>query len=113
MDIHLLPKTFKTVDEAHLLIRLKQDSQEAFREIYDLYHRRLYAFCLQYCKCTEDAEEIVEDVFVRLWLARHDIREERSPRSLLFVIARRQIITAFRKRAKSPEYAAFTAAMRE
>ena len=34
---------------------------KAFDEIYELYARRLFAFCLKYTKSKENAEEIMED----------------------------------------------------
>ena len=37
---------------------------KAFDEIYGLYDRRLFAFCLKYTKSKENAEEIMEDTFV-------------------------------------------------
>ena len=40
---------------------------KAFDEIYGLYARRLFAFCLKYTKSKENAEEIMEDTFVWLW----------------------------------------------
>lgn len=40
---------------------------KAFDEIYELYARRLFAFCLKYTKSKENAEEIMEDTFVWLW----------------------------------------------
>lgn len=36
---------------------------KAFDEIYGLYARRLFAFCLKYTKSKENAEEIMEDTF--------------------------------------------------
>ncbi len=95
------------MDEAQLIGQLKASSRRAFDEIYRLYAGRLYAFCLQYCKVREDAEEIVEDVFVKLWTVRKDIRSEQSLKSLLFTISRRQLINAYRRTVNAPEFAGY------
>lgn len=95
------------VDEAFLIEELRRGSDSAFSKLYYMYAPRLYAYCLGYCKCREDAEEIVEDVFVRLWRIRESIRQNETLRSILFILAKRQIYTAFVKRAKSPEYAEY------
>lgn len=93
--------------EAELIRELKASSHKAFDEIYRLYAGRLYAFCMQYCKVREDAEEIVEDVFVKLWTSRNFIRQEQSLKSLLFTISHNLVINAYRRTVNSPEYAEY------
>ena len=89
----------------HLLIAgLKKGSKEAFDEIYRLYAGRLLAYCVQYTRCREDAEEIVQDVFVALWNSRRDIRQEETLRSLLFTISKYRVINAYRSTLNSPVY---------
>ena len=51
---------------------------KAFDEIYGLYARRLFAFCLKYTKSKENAEEIMEDTFVWLWNNRSTLEEADS-----------------------------------
>ncbi|MDR1407149.1 MAG: RNA polymerase sigma-70 factor [Tannerella sp.] len=88
-----------------LLVReLKLDSQKAFHEIYEMYAKRIFAYCMQYAKLSEDAEEIVQDVFVRLWTSRKSIRKEDSLRALLFIMARHRLINAYRSTLNSPVY---------
>ena len=75
-----------TQTEAILIAELKRGSKEAFDRIYRLYAGRLLGYCLQYAKCREDAEEMVQDVFVSLWKHRESIRQEETLRSLLFTM---------------------------
>lgn len=94
-----------TLQNEHLLIAdLKKGSKEAFDEIYRLYAGRLMAYCTQYTKCREDAEEIVQDVFVALWNSRQTIRQEETLRSLLFTISKHRVINAYRSTLNSPVY---------
>jgi RNA polymerase sigma-70 factor (ECF subfamily) len=89
----------------HDLIRgLKNGSHRAFDDIYRLYARRLYAFCLSFTKSREEAEEIVQDVFVKLWTNRSSIRQDETLRPLLFIIARHQLINAYRSGLNHPMY---------
>ena len=57
------------MNEEELVYQLKQESQDAFNRIYNMYSARLYAYCMQYVKSREDTEEIVQDVL--LWIWRH------------------------------------------
>ncbi len=46
------------MNEEELVYQLKQESQDAFNRIYNMYSARLYAYCMQYVKSREDTEEI-------------------------------------------------------
>lgn len=90
--------------EQKLIRGLKNGDYKAFNEIYELYAKRLYAYCLQYTKQTEDAEEIVQDVFVRLWNQRNRIKQEETLCSLLFIMAKHLLINAYRAKVNHPIY---------
>lgn len=77
---------------------------KAFDEIYGLYARRLFAFCLKYTKSKENAEEIMEDTFVWLWNNRSTLEEADSVKPLLFLRAKHYLINAYRKVINSPVY---------
>jgi RNA polymerase sigma-70 factor (ECF subfamily) len=90
--------------EALLISQLKRGSSKAFDSIYRMYAKRLYAYCLQFTKSPEDSEEIVQDVFVKLWTNREQIKQEDTLRSLLFIMTKHHIINAFRSRINQPAY---------
>lgn len=73
--------------ETELILQLRKGSMKAFDEIYELYARRLFAFCLKYTKSKENAEEIMEDTFVWLWNNRSTLEEAESVKPLLFLRA--------------------------
>jgi RNA polymerase sigma-70 factor (ECF subfamily) len=90
--------------EALLIFQLKQGSSKAFDRIYQMYGKRLYAYSLQFTKSPKDSEEIVQDVFVKLWTNREHIKVDRTLRSLLFIMTKHHIINAFRSRINQPVY---------
>jgi RNA polymerase sigma-70 factor (ECF subfamily) len=90
--------------EEFLILQLKKGSFEAFDKIYQMYAKCLYAYCLQFTKSPCDSEEIVQDIFVKLWTSREYIRQETTLRSLLFIIAKHHIINAFRSKINQPVY---------
>lgn len=87
-------------DEALLIQELKQGSIMAFNAIYDLYSRRLLAFCIKFTKDSHDAEDIVHSTFLRLWRIREKIRQEETLKSLLFIIAKGYLIKHYNKEKK-------------
>ncbi len=91
--------------ESALIKRLRAGDIKAFDSIYYMYARRLMSYCLRYVKVSEDAEEIVADVFISLWRRHEELLDTDSLKSLLYVAVRRRIINWFRTKMNSPIYA--------
>lgn len=87
-------------DEKGLLLQLKQGSEHAFEKIYTLYSARLYGNLLKLVKLEEEAKEILQDVFLKIWKEREHIDTEKSFRSYLFKIAENKVYDFFRKAAR-------------
>jgi len=79
----------------------------AFDAIYNQYCHKLHRFVLIYLKQEEDAEEIVQEVFIKIWESRTIINVYASFESFLFTIAYNATMSLLRKRmseTKSREY---------
>jgi len=79
----------------------------AFDAIYYKYCQKLHAFVMMYLKLEEDAEEIVQEVFVKIWQSRSKVDVNASFESYLFTIAYNTTMSLLRKRmseTKSREY---------
>ncbi|MCI6550238.1 MAG: RNA polymerase sigma-70 factor [Prevotella sp.] len=96
-----------TEKEREVIAALKSDSQEAFNEIYSTYARRLYSYCYKFSRTAEDAEEIVQDTFVRLWNSRGKLKSDTNLNNLIFTISHRLVINAWHKRMLDPRYITF------
>lgn len=78
-----MAKESKHIDRK-LVRKLKDGDWNAFQVIFDAYSERLFHFAYSYLKDSDDTEEIVQDVFLRLWEIRTEIDEEKSFRSFLY-----------------------------
>ena len=85
----------KEEDVRNLLIRLKASDHAAFSDIFMRYHKQVYLFCSKSLR-KEDAEEIVQNVFMTVWENRHHIELRYSFSSYLFSIARHQVYNTIR-----------------
>jgi RNA polymerase sigma-70 factor (family 1) len=56
-----------TAYSKELLERFAAGDEAAFKQVYGSFYKRLFQFALAIVKTRESAEEIVEDVFVRIW----------------------------------------------
>lgn len=60
-------------------------------------YKRLYSFALQYVAVEETAEEVVNDVFVKLWQYRDTLLTIHNPGSYLFIAVRNQLLNYLKK----------------
>jgi RNA polymerase sigma-70 factor (ECF subfamily) len=86
--------------ERSLLERIANADEAAFREIFDLYRERFYAAALKLTRSPDTSEEIVQEIFVTLWLRRSALLKVRDPRAYLFAVAYHHISGHFRKLAR-------------
>jgi len=86
------------ISDFKLVERLHFNDIDAFDQIYNRYSEKLYGFALKYLKSKEEAEELVQDVFLKIWENRKNIRKEASFKSYLFTITYHNICYIFRKR---------------
>ena len=56
--------------ESEHLRQLREGDLESFKWIYDRYHEKVFGYCLKLINDHPAAQEITEDVFVRLWKKR-------------------------------------------
>ena len=82
-----------------LLLLIQKDDKVAFFHIYERYYRRLYGFVLKYVKQKEDTEEIVQEVFVKIWESRSKIDAYSSFESFLFTVAYNATVNTLRKKS--------------
>jgi RNA polymerase sigma-70 factor (ECF subfamily) len=87
-----------------LLILIREGDRVAFYNIYERYCKRLFGFVLRYIKNEADAEEIVQEVFIKVWEARNKIDVYSSFEAFLFTIAYNSTISLFRKRVSEKKY---------
>ena len=85
--------------EEEVLIRMKQGDESAFSTIYRHYHASLYIYLLRFCKIPSLAEDLVHDVFLKLWEIRDRINPQLSFSGYLYRIARNHVIKTIDKLA--------------
>jgi len=91
-------------NESQLVRNLSKGNLLAFNALYKEYSYRLYRFALGYLKTEEEAEELVQEVFMIIWEKREGLKENLSFKSFLFTISFNIIRKHFRTRAYLTEY---------
>ncbi|RIH63105.1 RNA polymerase sigma-70 factor [Mariniphaga sediminis] len=80
-----------------LLQQLKKSSPFAFQVLFDKYSQKIYRFSLSYLKDKAEAEEIVQEVFMKIWSSRNELVDHTSFESFLFTMAKNAILNTLRK----------------
>lgn len=83
--------------EKDLLVRLKNADEEAFTQIFEMYVKKVYQFVLSYNKEKTEAEDITQNVFIKIWEKKLSINIDKSFEGFIFTIAYRLVIDYFRK----------------
>ena len=86
------------------VINLKQGNKEAFKNLFEEYAKRIFVFAKGYLKSNEEAEEVVQEVFIKVWNARASINTELSFKSYLFKITYNYIRELFLKKSRENSY---------
>lgn len=84
-------------EESTLLSMLAQDSEYAFQLLFDRYRNNTYKVAQMYVKSPVIAEEIVQDVFLKLWYQRKNLLEIRSLENWLFTLTRNLTFNSLKK----------------
>lgn len=91
--------------DAQLAAALKLDSHVAFVEIFRLYYPGLVMFCSQFTDDRSACEDIVQDVFLKLWEGRHSLEIRRSLKTYLTVLVQNRALDLLRRNKIRMQYA--------
>jgi RNA polymerase sigma-70 factor (ECF subfamily) len=87
-----------------LLSRLKNGDMLAFDQVYKLYSHKLHSFIFKILKNEAEADDIVQEVFVKIWESRNKLGDIKLFNSYIFTIAYNNSIDLIRKRINNNKY---------
>ncbi|WP_052272983.1 RNA polymerase sigma-70 factor [Flavihumibacter solisilvae] len=90
----------------NIAVQIASGSEASFRQLYHAFYSRLVQFSAAITRNTESAEEIVEDVFVKIWQQKEKFGEVRSLRVYLYTAVKNgslnYVSTAARRNITAP-----------
>jgi RNA polymerase sigma-70 factor (family 1) len=96
-----------TVQLRELQTRIAKDDETAFTQLYLHFGKKLIHFSVSLVRSKEIAEELVEDVFVKLWANRNHIIEIENLTVYLYVAVKNKSLNALSQKAKELVAASF------
>ncbi len=87
-------------NEENILKRMAAGDEEAFCQLFARYRAQLFQFTFEMTKSAADAEDIVQDVFAKIWINRERMAELGHARSYIYTMTRNQTFDFLRKVAR-------------
>lgn len=91
-------------NDTRLLFALKEGDHRAFELLFEKYAQKLFVFSLSYLKNEEETREIVQEIFLKVWLNRQTVKTDTSFQAYLFTIAYNAIRKSFNRKARETRY---------
>lgn len=91
--------TPSTYDTHQLLLLLAEGDESAYRLLYDQYRNRIYSLAFKLIKSRPVAEDVLQEVFVSVWVNRKQLPELESFHAWLRTITRNNLYNRLRRMA--------------
>lgn len=97
---------FMEFSDEELFFEIRRDNDHAFEELYRRYFYRILNDAYKRLHDRDQSEELVQELFVGIWLKRHQIVIAKTFDAYLHTSLRNAVISFFRKNNKLAEYPA-------
>jgi RNA polymerase sigma-70 factor (family 1) len=87
-------------DLSECLYKVSQGNQAAFAQLLRKCWNKVYTQAITYLKDPSLAQEITQDVFIKIWSTRSGLTEVQNFSNYLFIVSRNEIISALRKKGQ-------------
>ena len=94
-------------DLDELITRLKQDDREAFNLLFYMYAEKIFKFSLTFFNDETEAEGIVQEVFLKIWLKRETIDDPNTFNSFIYTIAKNLIFNNLKRNVYRKKYESY------
>lgn len=93
-----------TETNEQLLEKLRLGNTAAFQELYVRMRSKVIGFSFKFLRSQEEAKELTQEVFVKLWENREKIEPSKSIESLLFVMVRYSMLDAWKRKLRHDNF---------
>ena len=91
----------KSINEDYLWENLISGKEWALSKLFELHYDELYFFAWGFLKNQDEAKDIVQDLFVRIWTKRSKLKKVKFVKAYLFKVTRTLIADYFRIQKKT------------
>ena len=97
-------KDIISYSDGELMREIKAGNMFAFDFLYRTYSKKVFKFGYSILKSTEESENLIQDVFLKVWENRHKVEKDTSIKSYLFTVTYNSAISVIRKKSREEKY---------
>lgn len=89
------------IDES-LVGPISRGDEKAFRQLYDLFSPKIYSLSVLYLKSAIAAQDMVQEVFIKLWIKREELVSIQNLEAWIMVVTRNMVLNELKKKVPEP-----------
>lgn len=86
------------MDESRLIELIREGDPLSFEILFQKYYVRFYNFVLNLTKNPQTAEDIVQNVFMKIWINRKNLCPDQSIHNYIYVLSKHEVLNHLRDR---------------
>ncbi len=91
-------------DTEELILRLKKEDKSAVDDLFGYYYPRLYHFSKSILKIENEIDDILQEVFVKIWLNRQKIGKAETFNAYIFTITKNELLNLIRNNLRDQTF---------
>lgn len=102
---NLTMEIFKKNDnynERDTILRIKLGDASSYERLFMRYYPRFRIFVLRFIQDESTADDILQNIFLKIWINRHTLQEDQSMTAYIFVLARNEVFQWLRFKRTHP-----------
>lgn len=80
------------------ILQLSNDDRNSFKSIFHEYYQPLWHLSQYYLEDKDEAKEVVQDAFLKLWEIRHDLNPNSNLRNFLFTLVKNNCLNNLKRK---------------
>lgn len=88
------------INEKNLLQQVSKGNEEAFRQLFDAYKNKLYFYILKITESEDVAEDVVQNIFFKLWINRANLIQVQNLNAYLYRMSHNHAINGLKQMAR-------------
>ena len=86
------------MEDSRLIALLREGDPLSFEILFQKYYVRFYNFVFNLTKNSQAAEDIIQNVFMKIWINRANLRPDQSIHNYIYVLSKREMLNHIRDR---------------
>lgn len=88
-----------SISDNLLVVKIRDGNKDAFKLLYDRYSKKIFYFSVKYLHCKEEAEELIQSVFIGIWEHRKSLDADMPVKNYIYRCAVNYIYNYLKKKA--------------